>query len=254
MILFLAAFITSRKDGIRSFRRAYIPSLGILLLVTVIVAIQPDLSTGLLILGIGTGMLFFAGARLSHLLLTLVLGVGIFITAQRMFPHVQQRVESFGGAEEHYQITQAKIGISRGGLFGVGPGRGMEKLRYLPLPHTDFIFAVIGEEFGFLGSVVILSLFMFLGLSGFRVAHLLIGDPYRSLLAFGFSFMIVLYALVHISVTMGVLPTTGQPLPFISYGGSAMLFNMAGAGIIFRLSDEAGKSIHKKRAWRRSLS
>ena len=85
------------------------------------------------------------------------------------------------------------------------------------------------------------------------MAQLHLGDPYRSLLAFGFSFMILLYALVHISVTIGILPTTGQPLPFISYGGSAMLCNMAGAGVLFRLASDANRSIRKKRAWKRSL-
>jgi cell division protein FtsW len=254
LVLFLAAFISGRKGGIRRFRGVYLPSLGVLLLVTVAVAIQPDLSTGLLILGIGIGMLFFAGARFSHLLLTLILGAGIFFSAHKTFPHVQKRVESFGDSEEHYQLTQAKIGISNGRLFGVGPGRGKEKLRYLPLPHTDFIFATIGEEFGFLGTLVVISLFMFLGFSGFRVAQLHLDDPYKSLLAFGFSFMIVLYSLVHISVALGVLPTTGQPLPFISYGGSAMICNMAGAGILFRLAGDANRDIHKKHAWRRSLS
>jgi cell division protein FtsW len=254
LVLFLAAFLARRKEIIGSFRRTYLPALGILVLVTAAIAVQPDLSTSLIVLGIGIAMLFFAGARLSHLLLTVVLGALVFLAAHKAFPHVQERVQSYSASEEHYQLTQAKIGLATGGLFGAGPGRGKEKLRYLPLPHTDFVFATVGEEFGYLGSLAVIVLFLFLGLSGFKLAQLHIGDPYKSYLAFGFSFMILMYVLVHVSVTLGIFPTTGQPLPFISYGGSAMLCNMAAAGVLYRLALDAHSDLERKKAWRRSLS
>ena len=137
-----------------------------------------------------------------------------------------------------YQILQSLCGMGNGGLFGVGLGNSMQKEQYLPEPHTDFVFSVIGEEMGLMGTLVVLGLFAAFSFYGLRIGARA-GDTYGFLVATGITAMISIYALLNIGVVIGVLPTTGLPLPFVSYGGSSLMGNMAGVGILLGVARTA---------------
>ncbi|MBC7339796.1 MAG: putative lipid II flippase FtsW [Firmicutes bacterium] len=236
-----AAYHLSRREGIaRDFWRGVVPLVLWTGLAAVLILEQPDLGTavtvgGTLFLGLVT-----AGARLSHLLL---LGVGaVPVTFWAIFAeeYRRQRFLAFldpwadpQGAGFH--IIQALYALGCGRLFGVGLGESRQKLWYLPEEHTDFIFAIIGEELGLVGALVVVGLFFLFAWRGFRAA-MHAPDTFSSLLAAGLTGMITLQAVVNIGVVSAVLPITGIPLPFISYGGSSLVFSLAAAGIILNVS------------------
>ena len=138
----------------------------------------------------------------------------------------------------YYQVLQSLYGMGNGGLLGVGLGNSMQKEQYLPEPHTDFVFSVIGEEMGLVGTLAVLGLFAAFSFYGLRIGARA-GDAYSFLVAVGITAMISIYALLNIGVVIGVLPTTGLPLPFVSYGGSSLLGNMAGVGILLGIARTA---------------
>ena len=165
-----------------------------------------------------------------------------------------RRLLNFIGPERDpdgsYQLLQSLCGMGNGGLLGVGLGNSMQKEQYLPEPHTDFVFAVIGEEMGLVGTLTVLGLFTAFSYYGLRVGARA-GDPYGFLVAIGITAMISIYALLNIGVVVGVLPTTGLPLPFVSYGGSSLLGNMAGVGILLGVARTAPKHQEKLVQWPR---
>ena len=235
LIIFLAAFLSDRKR-LRSFFKGFLPAVAIILIFSLLIAIQPDISTSFMLFMIGALMLFYAGAKIWHLSIVGILGVGLLFVALNTFPHARSRIQKFRSPESNYQVTQAKIGISEGRILGVGVGKGKEKFLYLPAPHTDFIFAVVGEELGFVGATFVILLFLLLGFSGFSLAQVLLKrDPYGSILAFGITFSFLAYAFANISVVLGLIPTTGLPLPFVSFGGSSLVFNLSAVGILLAL-------------------
>jgi len=157
-------------------------------------------------------------------------------------PYRMLRVISFMNLSEHssgigYQVTQSLIGLGRGGMFGMGLGRGEQKYFYLPEPHTDFILSILGEEFGFLGVMIVFAVFAFVIYRGMRIA-LNAPDRMGQLIAFGFTVVIALYALVHSAVTTGLVPPTGIPMPFLSYGGMSLIFTMSSMGILLNISSQ----------------
>ncbi len=237
LVVFLARFMA--KKDIKSFTRGFLPALGATGILVGLVLLEPAVSTSAILALVGILMLFLGGARLGHILLTCALAATAFAAAVRFFPHARERVESFiqGGA---YQVTQARIGLAEGGLVGVGPGKGKEKFLYLPKPHTDFIYAVVGEELGLLGSLAVLALIMLVVLRGIVVSNrLLQRERFFGLLGFGASGVIGLYGLAHISVVLGLMPPTGLALPFLSYGGSSLVLYSGMAGILLNLSRRA---------------
>lgn len=239
LILFLAAFLSERKR-LRSFFKGFLPAVLVILAISGIIAIQPDISTAFMLFAIGGGMLFYAGAKIWHLSIMGILGTVLLLFALHTFPHARSRIQKFKSPESNYQVTQAKIGISEGKVLGVGVGKGKEKFLYLPEPHTDFIFAVIGEELGFVGASFVILLFLLLGFYGFNLAqNLMRRDLYGSILAFGITLSFLLYSFTNISVVLGLIPTTGLPLPFVSFGGSSLLFNMSAVGILIGLQKKA---------------
>jgi len=253
LIIYLSAYFARWTRKIKEFKKGFVVPFAATGLTAALVAIQPDFSTSLLIFALGISIMFYAGVKIRYLFLTgLVLAVfsaGMYMRV----PHVRKRVKSYLGERENYQVTQARIGIAEGKLIGSGIGRGKEKFLYLPFPHTDFIYAVVAEETGFIGASIVLLLFMVLAARGFRTASLLADEPFSSNLAFGLTLMITLYALAHMGVVLGLLPTTGLPLPFVSYGGSALLFNLAAVGLLLRLSSEAKKRETRILRWKLSL-
>jgi len=237
LVVFLARF--TAKHDIRSFTRGFLPALGAVGLLFILVLLEPSVSTSAILALVGITMLFIGGAKIGHVLLVCGLAAGAFVASVKLFPHARERVESFvkGGS---YQVTQANIGLAEGGLVGVGPGKGKEKFLYLPKPHTDFIYAVVGEELGLVGSLSVLALLMLIALRGIAVANrLLKRDRFSALVGFGASGVIGLYGLAHISVVIGLLPPTGLALPFLSYGGSSLVLYSGMAGILLNLSRRA---------------
>jgi cell division protein FtsW len=137
-----------------------------------------------------------------------------------------------------YQTYQSLIGLGNGGIFGVGIGKGEQKFFYLPEPHTDFAISIMGEEIGFVGLMIIMALFAFIVYRGMKIAFRA-PDKMGQLMAFGFSFAIALYVIVHASVGTGLIPTTGVPLPFLSYGGMSLIFMMSSMGILLNISSQS---------------
>jgi cell division protein FtsW len=235
MLIFLASYLSKRGKAKR-FVKGFLPAFLILLLITGLVAFQPDISTASLIFMIGMGVLFYGGTRLRYLIAVSLLGLVLVISAIFKFEHARNRVEKFLNPDSNYQVVQAKIGIAEGKIIGVGVGKGKEKFLYLPAPHTDFIYAVIGEELGFVGGSFIIVLFLMLCHSGFGLAESTMRrDPFSSILAFGITLSFLVYAFSHMAVVLGLLPTTGLPLPFVSFGGSSLLFNLSSVGLLLAI-------------------
>ena len=240
MVLFSAASLARHQDKIRSFVKGLVPQLIILLLIFGLILKEPDLGTALAIGGTVFVMLFTAGARLSHLTSLGTVGVVGIIAAIILEPYRLKRLLAFSNPwadplDTGYHIIQSLYALGSGGLFGVGLGRSREKFLYLPEPHTDFIFAILGEELGFIGTITVILLFFFFAWRGFKIA-ISAPDIYGSILAAGLTTMIVMQALMNIAVVTASMPVTGIPLPFISFGGSALIFTLAGVGILLNIS------------------
>jgi cell division protein FtsW len=175
-----------------------------------------------------------AGVRWWHLLVLLVVGLVLFVLAITCIPYARDRWDRFRNGR-HHQQEQSLIAIGSGGPFGRGLGESRQKFQFLPKMHNDFIFAEIGEEFGFIGSAAVCLLYLILFLYGMKISSES-SSTFGQYLASGITFVIFLYAVVHVAVSLGLIPTTGQPLPFVSSGGSALLSNLFAAGILLNVS------------------
>jgi len=192
----------------------------------------------------GLLMLFAGGVRPAHLLLPALAAVplGAYVLIAESYRLKRLLAFMSPGADllgVNFQLNQSLLAFGSGGLWGVGLGEGRQKMFYLPAAHTDFIFSVVGEELGLLGALVVLALFAVVAVRGFRIA-LRHGDRFASLLAFGVTLSLILQAAVNVGVVMGLLPTKGLTLPFVSYGGSAIIASLAQAGVLVALARETG--------------
>ena len=240
LVIYTANSLARKQDRIRSFTDGLLPYLLLFGVSLGLIVVQPDFGTAVTIGVILTIMLFVGHVRLFHILgvglaLVPVLYVLIFEVGYR-----RGRIEAFLHRGDHvedmsYQIHQSLIALSSGGIKGVGLGQSTQKLLFLPEPHTDFVFSILGEEFGLLGTLTVLSLFLILLWRGMRIA-LNARDLEGFFLATGITAMICIYALFNIGVATAVLPTTGLPLPFVSYGGSSLLLTLIGVGILLSIS------------------
>lgn len=251
-VIWTAMMATRKERTLRSLRRGVLPLLVILVPVATLILLEPDLSTAARLLLVCGVVAFIGGARIGHFLLTAVLALPVLLAAVLAEPYRVGRILTFtktllailgfgeeAAAEASWQITQSLVGIGSGQLFGVGFGEGMQKLGYLPHAFSDFIFSTIGEEWGFLGAVVILVFYsLYVGI-GFHIAHTA-ADRFGMLLATGVTVMIGLTALLHIAVTLALAPTTGLPLPFVSYGGSDLLVSLIGTGLLVSIANRRG--------------
>ncbi len=206
----------------------------------VLILLQPDLGTAIAIGVTALSMLWLGGAGSLHLAAVVLASVPIAAISLLRSPYQMARVVSFvRGADPlgaGFQVSQSLLALGSGGFFGVGLGNSMQKY-YLPAPHTDFVFAFVGEELGLAGTVSVLGLFAALAIHGFRIARDA-ATQHGFLLASGITVMISAYAAINVGVTMGVLPTTGLPLPFVSYGGSSLVWNLAAVGILAAVARE----------------
>lgn len=234
ILIYLAGFFAKREDAERNFKRYTLPPLVIAGILLLLIVLQPNLGTASVIAMLVMFVMFVAGVRLRYLLIITALAAGAFVLLVTVFPHAQARVLGFLGAG-NYQLEQSRIALGSGGFLGVGLGGGRQKFLFLPQPHTDFIFAVIGEELGFLGIAGLTILFLLFLYKGLNIAAR-VEDAFGRYLGSSLVVMIFLYFIVHAGVSMGLLPTTGLPLPFISFGGSALTSNLLGIGILLNIS------------------
>ncbi|MDR1701190.1 MAG: stage V sporulation protein E [Sporomusaceae bacterium] len=240
MVLFCSATLAAAQEKIKSFTKGLLPQLLLLLLIFGLILKEPDLGTGLVIASTAFLLLFAAGAKVSHLFSLGAVGVSGIVAAIIAEPYRMKRILAFSDPwsdplNSGYHIIQSLYALGSGGLFGVGLGRSREKFLYLPEPHTDFIFAILGEELGFIGTAAVLILFFLFLWRGFKIA-MSAPDIFGSLLAAGITSMIIMQAMMNIAVVTASMPVTGIPLPFISFGGSALVFTLVGVGILLNVS------------------
>jgi cell division protein FtsW len=242
VVIYLSHYISKKGEHLSEFFRGLRPVLLMLGLLCLLIFMEPDLGTTLTIV-ILTGLLLFIGGASRKHLAWLCGGVVVFVTcALIQFPYMLQRVKTYinpmsDPPAKSFQINQSYIALGSGGPFGLGLGEGRQKLFFLPQPHTDFVFSVIGEEFGLIGTFAVILLFILLLWKGAQIAHR-VESPFGQMLAIGTTLLMVMPALMNMGVVTGLLPTKGLSLPFLSYGGSSLLMNWAAAGILYRISKE----------------
>lgn len=240
LVIWTAALAVKKQDKLPSLSRGLVPFLLIWGVVDGLIFLQPNLSSALLVVLLAALVIFAAGARIGHFLLLGVVGLPILWGQVESVAYRMRRVAAFldpshDPAGVSYQINQSLIALGSGGLFGRGFGRGEQKFGFLPEPHNDFIFAMIGEEWGFLGVVVLIVLFTTFALVGYRVARQA-ADLFGFLLAVGLTNLIVVQALLHMAVNTALVPTTGLTLPFFSYGRSSLLVCLASVGVMISIA------------------
>lgn len=244
--IFLAWFLTEKEKSVGDLKETVLPCLGALAVLGGLVFLEPDLGTTIVLCAIFVAVYFAAGANILHILsvgaVLLVIGVGALIFApwrvQRLIAFLDPCGEA-NAAGAGYQVCQSLYAIGSGGIFGEGFARGEQKLFYLPYPQSDFIFAVVGEELGLIGTLAVVVAFGLLLWRGTRAA-LMAPDRFGNLLGIGIVTGIIVQALFNISVVVSLVPAKGIPLPFISYGGTSIVVTLAAVGILLNLSQHAG--------------
>lgn len=263
LIVYLAYYIDKKRDKLKDFYEGIFPPIVLMAAILGTIVIQPDFSTAAVIGFIGFAMLFIGGARLPHIMATSVVAVVVMIPVMLMRSYRMKRVLYWlgsvfgfsGGADQDvvgYQAQQSLISLGNGGFWGLGLGNSLEKNLFLPTPHTDFIFAIIGEELGLLGALFVITLFLFIFQRGIKIAKETT-DPFGVMLTVGISFSIIIYAFINVAVVTGIFPVTGLPMPLISHGGSSLVMNLACLGILLNVS-QAKRSVSHSEGWRPILN
>jgi cell division protein FtsW len=253
LVTYIAIFAVRHQTELRSSAEGFFKPLAVLVAAAALLLAEPDFGAAVVLCVTGTAVLFVAGARLRDFFLVCgvgILGIGLLAVIS---PYRLQRILAFldpwaDPFNSGFQLTQSLIAVGRGEWFGVGLGSSIQKLFYLPEAHTDFVFAVLAEEFGFVGVAVIVAGFLVIVLRSLRLARVAAdaGMPLHACIAAGFGVWIGLQAFLNIGVTMGLLPTKGLTLPLLSYGRSSMLVTLAWIGMVLRVHHEvaaSGKSV-----------
>ena len=243
LVVYLAAFLARNRDELGEFWRGVFPPLAVGGLLAGLVLAQPDLGSCLTLLVLTVGLLFLAGASTKWLAMLVVPALPLAAFAVWIAPYRMRRVFAFLDPWQDprgsgFQIIQSWLALGGGGLFGRGIGESKQKLFYLPEAHTDFIFAIVGEELGFLGATLVVALFAVLVWRGLRIG-VRAADPFGAYLALGITMLVATQTLVNLGVVTGMLPTKGLPLPFLSFGGSALLMTMLATGLLLNISQDA---------------
>jgi cell division protein FtsW len=244
VVLYLARSIVRKGARIETFSVGVLPHAIVVAALAGLVAREPDFGTAALLAVLLVAMLFAGGVRVHHLIVPVLPALPIAAYAIHSSPYRLRRVMVFLDPWQHprgagFQLVQSFLAFGSGGAFGSGLGESKSKMFYLPEAHTDFIFSVIGEELGTIGALVVVALFAVVAVRGFRVA-LRHPTPFGRLVAFGITVLLVAQAGVNMAVVLGLLPTKGLALPFVSYGGSAMIGALVSAGVLLALSRESG--------------
>lgn len=240
LVIYLASLFEKKGTEIRTFLHGLLPFSAILVLVAILIMSQPDLGSFLVVAGLSVAVFFVSGSRLKHLGTLVVIGVAGIIALIKFEPYRMQRFLVFLNPEAHatgmgYQINQALLAIGSGGIWGLGFGQSRQKFQYLPEPATDSIFAIIAEEKGLIGALAIIALFAIFGYLGYQVARNA-NDAYSRLVAVGITSWIIVQAFLNVCAILSLVPLTGVPLPFISYGGSSIIVLLAACGILLNIS------------------
>ena len=250
LIIFLAWFLELRRlprnFGVNNWLHTLAPALGTTLVMAALVVKEPDMGTAFMIVLISMVMLFVAGLSYRYIAGTVLAAIPTIYLLIVRVPYRLQRFEAFLHPEldpkgAGFQLLQSLISVGSGGMTGVGLMESRQKLFFLPEAHTDFIYAIIGEELGFIGAVVVLALFAVYGWRGF-VAAMKAGDDFGKFLGLGITTMVVGQALINLSVVLGMMPTKGIPLPFISYGGSSLFAMLLATGVLLNISQQADET------------
>ncbi len=243
MIAFLAKYLSENQKKIVFFKKGLVPSLSLVMLAFGMIMLQPDLGTGAVMVGTCIAMIFVAGARISHFVGLAMIGVVGFVGLIVSAPYRIKRITSFldpwsDPLGSGFQIIQSLYAIGPGGLMGMGLGESRQKYFYLPEPQTDFIFAILSEELGFIGGVFVILLF---GIMLWRGIKISLGAPdlFGSFLAVGIIVMIAIQVMINIGVVTGLMPVTGITLPFLSYGGSSLTLMLVSVGVLLNISRHA---------------
>ncbi len=239
-VIYLAAYLAKKEDRLQHFSTGLLPALLVIGVLSGLILLEPDLGT-VVVLGLATGgLLFVGGSRLSHLSTLALLAVPIGLALVLTSGYRRQRLMAFlepwrDASDTGFQITQSFLAFGSGGLFGVGLGEGKQKLFFLPEAHTDFVLALVGEELGFVGTVIIVLFFALFVLRGFQISTRA-RIPFGRYLGIGITTLIGIQALINACVVTGLLPTKGLTLPFVSYGGSSLVICLTGVGILLNIS------------------
>ncbi len=240
MIIFTSKYLAYNEKVLKNIKSGVLPILGVLMLVFGLIMLQPDFGTGVIIVMSIIVLLFVSGVHMGFFVKMGFVGllgvVGLIIVA----PYRMQRIVSFlnpwsDPLGSGFQIIQSLYAIGPGGLLGLGLGKSIQKHFYLPEPQTDFIFAIISEEFGFLGVLIVAGLFLLIIYRGFHIA-IHCENKFGKYLAFGITFQLAFQALLNLMVVVGLIPVTGVTLPFLSYGGSSLLITMISMGVLLNIS------------------
>jgi cell division protein FtsW len=240
LVLFFADSLSRKEQYLKSYREGYLPHLFYVLLLAGLIIIQPDFSSAFMVVVIGVALMFISPIPLRYFFTNFIVLIPTAIIVIKFSSYRFERIEAFLKPESDllgkgYQIVQSLISLGAGGIAGVGFAQSNQKLFFLPEAHTDFIFSIIGEEWGFIGTTIIVILFFILMWRGLCVTKNA-PEKYSKYLAFGLTINIVSYALINIMVATHMAPPTGLPLPFISYGGSSMIVSSITVGLLLNIS------------------
>lgn len=240
LILYIADVLDRKGSKLQDFKKGLLPILAVAGVFLILIYAEPDLGTAVILGLVVLAMLFMGGVRLSHLLSLVLASIPLLYFAVFHVGYRRERILTFinpwaDAQRIGYQIVQALLALGSGGFFGKGLGASRAKLFFLPEPYTDFIFSIIGEELGFLGASLIIFLFVIIAWRGLHIATRA-PNQFGNLLAAGITFLITFQAVLNISIVTACLPTKGITLPFLSYGGSSLVFSLAGVGILLNIS------------------
>ena len=240
VVIWLAYSVAKKRELVRSFSVGFVPHVLLAGLTAFLCLLQPDFGSAMIIAFLTFAILFVAGAKVSYILGSLLVAVPVVWQIVALSSYRYERIVSFLDPWKYrlgagYQLTESQISFGAGGILGQGIGDGRQKLLFLPDAHNDFISAIVGEELGLVGVLALLVVFGVLAVRGYRIATRC-RDPFGSFLAFGITTLIALQAIINLGVAMGVLPTKGLTLPFVSYGGSSLLVHMVAVGMLLNIS------------------
>lgn len=240
LIIHLASLLEDKGELLKNYKHGFLYLFIWVLLISGLIILQPNISTGIILVIISLTLLYVGGAKLGHILTSSAFCLIAGIIVALIFSHSRERIFTYidsmsSGGDINIQVKQAILGLGSGGIFGVGLGHSMQSNLFLPEAYGDFIFAILGEELGFVGSIIVLLSYLVLFISGILIAKKA-KDKFGQLLAFGITFSIIIYVFVNVAVATGSVPTTGLPLPFISYGGTSIVFVCISIGILFNIA------------------
>lgn len=243
LVLFLASYLAKREERINDLATGLLPVLSVLLIVCGLILLQPDFGTAATLIFVAASLIFVAGLSWRRILGFGIIFVPVALLVLVSADYRRDRILTFLNPEgdplgKGFQALQSLIALGTGGLTGLGIGNGRQKLFFLPEPHTDFIFSIIGEELGFIGTVSLLAVFSFLVWRGFRVA-IRSNDRFVYYAALGLTLLIAVQVLINVSVAVCLLPTKGLPLPLVSYGGSSLMATLLSIGLLLNFSQQS---------------